>query len=196
VLRAAYDVSQDTGEPVDVRGAIQKLIDANNQARQGGQFEVLRSGETFHVVPTQVRDIQGRWIPQRSVLDTPITFQSGGARDSRELIEAILEEVSVASGQKIVGGRLNVATPCGDLRCIQNERSLGATNEPARDVLIALVSSLNPRYAWVLYYDAAERYYVFNLVLGVERPEPKFERRTPKPGDPTPGVPFNLASVR
>jgi hypothetical protein len=54
------------------------------------------------------------------------------------------------------------------------------------------VNSLNPRYTWVLYYGAPESYYVFNLVLGVQRPEP-----TPKPRDPTPaGVPFNLASTK
>jgi hypothetical protein len=191
-LRATYDVSQETGEPVDMADAIQKLVDANNQARQGGHFEVLRSGETFHVVPTEVRDSKGRWIRQRSVLDTPITFSSGGERDGFELIDAILQEASVASGQKIVGGRANVVMACSSLGCIQDKRTVDARNEPARDVLIRLVNSLNPRYTWVLYYGAPESYYVFNLVLGVQRPEP-----TPKPRDPTPaGVPFNLASTR
>jgi hypothetical protein len=198
-LQATYDVSQDSGEPVDMAGAIQKVIDANNLARHGGHFEVLQSGETFHVVPTEVRDGKGRWIPQHSVLDTPITFSSGGERDGFDLIEAILQEVSVASAQKIVGGRPNVAMTCSSLGCVQNKRTVDARNEPARDVLMRLVNSLNPRYTWVLYYGLPERYYVFNLVLGVERSEPKIEthRPTPKPGDPTPaGVPFNVASTR
>jgi hypothetical protein len=200
-LQATYDVSQDTGEPVDMAGAIQNIVDANNLARRGGRFQMLRGGDTFHVVPTEVRNSKGRWIPQRSVLDTPITFSSDGERDGFELIEAILQEVSVASGQKIVGGRPNVAMVCpsNPLGCAENKRTVDATNEPARDVLIRLVSSLNARYTWVLYYASPERFYVFNLVLGVERPEPKIEHRlpTPKPGDPTPaGVPFNLASAR
>jgi len=191
-LQGTYDVSQDTGEPVDMADAIQRLVDANNRARQGGHFEVLRSGETFHVVPTEVRDSRGRWIPQRSVLDTPITFSSGGERDGFDLIEAILHEVSIASGRKIVGGRPSVAMVCSRLGCAENKRSIDATNEPARDVLMRLVSSLNARYTWVLYYGGPGSDYVFNLVLGAQRPEP-----TPKPRDPTPaGVPFNLASAR
>jgi hypothetical protein len=191
-FHALFDVSQDTGEPVDMADAIQKLVDANNRARQGGHFEVLRSGETFHVVPNEVRDGRGRWIAQRSVLDTPITLSSSGERDGFELVEAILHEVSAASGQKIVGGRPNVAMVCfSSPGCAENERTVDANNESARDVLMRLVRSLNARYTWVLYYVSQDHYYVFNLVLGVERPVP-----TPKPGNPTPGVPFNLASAK
>jgi len=189
-LRAMYDVSQDTGEPVDMADAIQKVIDANNLARFGGHFELLQSGAAFHVVPTEVRDGKGRWVQQRSILDAPITFSSGGEKDGFGLIEAILQQVGAASGQKILGGRPNTAIACGRTGCIENERIVDATNEPARDVLMRLVSSLNPRYTWVLYYDAAERCYYFNLVLGVERGQPKIEQprpRPPKPGDPTPG---------
>ncbi len=177
--------------------AIQKLVDANNLARRGGHFQVLRGDDTFHVVPTEVRDSKGRWIPQRSVLDTPITFSSD-ERDGFELIEAILREVSAASGQEVVGRLASVATACGSLGCAQNKRTIDARNESARDVLIRLVNSLNRRYTWVLYFEPTERSYWFNLVLGVERPEPNIEqhRPTPKPGGPTPGVPFNLASAR
>ena len=198
-LQATYDVSQDTGEPVDMAGAIQRIIDANNRARHGAHFELVRSGDAFHVVPTEVRDGNGRWVPQRSVLEASITFSSGGERDGFELIEAILHELSAASGQKIVGGLAGVAMACGSVGCIQNKRTVDARNEPARDVLIRLVSSLNARYSWVLYYAPDVHYYVFNLVLGVERTEPKIDHHlpTPKPGDPTPaGVPFNLASAK
>ncbi len=72
-------------------------------------------------------------------------------------------------------------------------------NEPARDVLLRLLQSVNPRYTWVLYYKPTECSYWFNLVLGVQRPAPKIEshRPTPKPGDPTPtGVPFKEASAK
>jgi hypothetical protein len=189
-LQATYDVSEETGAPLDMADAIQKIVDANNLARLGGHFEVRQSGATFHVVPTEVRDSKGRWIRQQSLLDAPITFSSEGEKDGFGLIEAILREVSAASGAKIVGGRPAIAINCSSPGCIENERVVDATNEPARDVLVRLVSSLNPRYTWVLYYDASERCYYFNLVLGVERANPKIEHprvRPPKPGDPTPG---------
>jgi hypothetical protein len=196
-FHATYDVSQDTGEPVDMAGAIQAVIDANNLARHGGHFELLRSGETFHVVPTEVRDSKGRWIRQQSVLDTPITFSSGGERDFFALIPSIVKEASAASGQKIVSA--GPSSIVCSLTCDEHKRTVDATNEPARDILLRLLHSMSPRYTWVLYYDPTMHYYVFNLVLGVERPEPKIEpyRPTQKPGDPTPaGVPFNVASAR
>ena len=189
-LQATYDVSEETGAPLDMAAAIQSVVDANNLARFGGHFEVRQSGATFHVVPTEVRDGKGRWVPQQSLLDAPITFSSGGNKDGFGLIEAILREVSAASGERIVGGRPAIAINCTSPGCIENERVVDATNEPARDVLMQLVSSLNPRYTWLLYYDAAERRYYFNLVLGVERGQTKNEHprpRPPKPGDPTPG---------
>ena len=197
-LQATYDVSQATGAPADIADAVQKIIDSNNLARRGGHFELRRSGDTLHVVPTEVRDSNGRWIPQRSVLDEPITYSSGEERNFFELVDAITTEASAASGQKIVsvGGGGSFACSLG---CAEYKRSVEASNEPARDVLVRLLRSMNARYTWVLYYDPTMHYYFFNLVLGIERPEPKIEpyRPTPKPGDPTPtGVPFNVASAR
>ena len=194
VFAATYDVSDDTGQPVDMADAIQKIIDANNAARHGGHFELRRSGDTFHVVPAEIRDRNGHWIPQQSILDVPITFSSGGVRVVFELVEAILKEVSGATGQKIVAGRPTGAFPCSN-PCTAYNRTVDATNEPAREVLMRLLRSINPRYTWVLYYGLPGRSYVFNLVLGRERPEPQIERPRPKPGGPTPGVPANLAST-
>ena len=191
---ATYDVSDDTGQPVDIADAIQKIIDANNAARHGGHFELRRSGDTFHVVPVEIRDGSGHRIPQRSILDAPITFSSGGERVVFELVAAILKEVSAATGQQIVAGRPRGAVPCGS-PCTAYSRTVDATNEPAREVLMRLLRSINPRYTWVLYYGLPERSYVFNLVLGRERPEAQIEQPRPKPGDPTPGVPSNLAST-
>ncbi len=170
VFAATYDVSDDTGQPVDIADAIQKLIDANNVARRGGQFELRRSGDTFHVVPAEVRDRSGHWIPQQSILDVPIAFSSGGERGVFELVEAILKEVSAATGQEIVPGRPRGAVPCS-IPCAAYNRTVDVTNEPAREVLMRLLHSINPRYTWVLYYGLPERSYVFNLVLGRERPE-------------------------
>lgn len=197
-FRATYDVSQDTGEPVDVARAIQTIIDANNLARHGGRFELLRSGQTFHVVPAEVRDSSGLWVRQQSLLDASISFSSGGQRNFFELIAAILKEVGAATGQKIVGGRPSDSFACS-IPCTAFDRAVDASNEPAREVLMRLLHSVSPRYTWVIYYDASAHDYVFNLILGADRPEPKIERApaAPKQGDPTPaGVPFNVASTR
>lgn len=197
-FEAAYEVAEDTGEPVDLTAAIQGLIDANNQAPHGAHFALTRSGDVFHVVPAEIRDGRGRWVPQRSILDVPITFSSAGERGAFELLDAILKVISAATGRDIVGRYASGPLACGT-PCAAYDRKIDATNEPARDVLMRLLHSLNPRYTWLLYYGLPERGYVFNLVLGKERPEPHIEqpRPTPKPGDQTPPrVPFNLASTR
>jgi hypothetical protein len=198
-LHATYDVSQETGAPVDMADAVQNIIDSNNRARQGGHFALHRSGNTLHVVPTEVRDGNGRWIRQQSVLDVPISYSSGGEKNFFELVDAITKEASAASGYKIVSAGFAAGSFACSLGCTEYNRTVDANNESARDVLIRLLRSMNARYTWVLYYDPAMHCYFFNLVLGMERPEPKIEpyRPTPKPGDPTPsGVPFNLASSR
>jgi hypothetical protein len=198
-LQAAYDVSQATGAPVDIDDAVQKIIDSNNRAPSGGHFELRRRGDALHVVPTEVRDSNGRWIRQQSVLDVPITFSSGGERNFFELVDALIKEASGASGQKIVSAGLVAGSFACSRGCAEYNRTVEASNEPARDVLIRLLHSMNARYSWVLYYDPSMRCYFFNIVFGMERPEPKVEpyRPTPKPGDPTPiGVPFNVANAR
>jgi hypothetical protein len=197
-FQAAYDVSQSTGVPVDIGDAVQKIIDSNNLA-QGGHFELDRSGDTLHVVPTEVRDSNGRWIRQQSVLDVPITYSSGVEKNFFELVDAITQEASAASGHKIVSSGFGAGSLACSLGCTEYNRTVDASNESARDVLVRLLRSMNARYTWVLYYDPSMHYYLFNLVLGRERREPKVEpyRPTPKPGDPPPtGVPFNLARAR
>ena len=198
VFQAAYDVAEDTGQPVDLTAAIQSIIDANNQAPHGAHFALRRSGDIFHVVPAEIRDGSGRWMPQRSILDVPITFSSAAERGAFELLDAILKEISAATGRVIIGRYASGPLACG-IPCAAYDRKIDARNEPARDVLMRLLHSLNPRYTWVVYYGLPERSYVFNLVLGKERAEPQIEqpRPTPKPGDQTPPrVPFNLASTR
>ena len=196
VFAATYDVADDTGEPVDIADAIQRIVAANNAARTGARFELRRSGDAFHVVPAAARDGAGRWIPQQSILDVPITFASEGRRGLLELIEGILKEVSAATGLEIVGRHASGSYACG-APCAAHDR-IEAANEPARDVLMRLLQSVNPRYTWVLYYGLPERSYVFNLVLGKERSEPQSDRPqpTPKPGNSTSGVPPNLASAQ
>jgi hypothetical protein len=195
-LKITYDLLEATGQPADMADALRKLVAAKNADNYGGHFELRQSGETFHIVPTAMQDGRGRWIEQQSVLDVPITYSSGGRRDGFELIEAILKEASVASGQKIVGVERS-AFACS-LTCDEFKRTVDAHDEPAREVLAKLLHSLSPRYSWVLNFGPQENCYVFNLVMGAERPAPHVECHwpTPKPGDPTPaGPPFDPAST-
>jgi hypothetical protein len=184
VLQATYEVSEETGQPTDFASAIQAIIDAQNVSTVGGRFAVLQNGQTFHVVPSEIRDSRGAWIKQPSVLDTPITFSSGGPVDGFQLLDGIVKEISTASGQRFWG--VNPGRLMGSLFRYQGE--VEAKDEPARDVLMSVLRSIGPRFTYLLDYDPAGQAYMLSIWLSAAPPEePKPSLPRPKAGDPKPG---------
>jgi hypothetical protein len=187
VLEASYQVSQGTGEPVNVVDTIQRIVEAKNLNPVGGRFEVYPSGDVLHIVPTEVRDSKGNWIKQQSVLSVPITFASEEL-GSYQLIEALLKEVSATSGQDIRGPNWQgLYDPFAG-----HKGKVEARDEPAREVLMRVLHSISPRYTYWASYDPARHLYYFTVVL-TAAPAPALPERlsmeTPRPGNPTPGGP-------
>lgn len=54
-LFASYEVSAGTGTPVDVRRALDSVLDANNLNPFGARFRVQQAEQAQHVIPTQAR---------------------------------------------------------------------------------------------------------------------------------------------
>lgn len=189
VLQTSYTVSTDTAQPVNVASAIQGMVETKNANPVGGRFDVFQSVRAFHVVPVGVRQSNGTWVKQTSVLDVPISL-TVQETDGYHLLEAILEQASAASGQDIRGPVL----PGSPNPLFRYRGKVEATDEPAREVLMTMLHSINPRFSWTLNYDPSDRYYMFNIVLTAEPPLPEvdpFELPVPRPGDPTPsGRPF------
>jgi hypothetical protein len=185
VLETSYAVNKDTGEPVDVASALQAMVEAKNTNPVGGRFAVYQSGQAFHVVPTGIRRRDGAWIPQTSVLDVPISLTVQEA-NGVELLESILKQASAASGQDI-RGPVGPANPL-----FRYTGNVEAQNESAREVLMATLHSINPRFSWTMSYVPGDRYYVLGIVIGAEPPPPAvdpFVFPFPRPGDPTPAGP-------
>jgi len=187
VLEASYQVSRDTGNPVSVADTIQRIVEAKNLNPVGGRFNLYPSRDVFHIVPTEIRDSNGVWIEQQSIFSAPITFASEQS-NGYELIEAILKQVSAASGQEIRGP---VATRLMN-PLVRYTGAVEARDEPAREVLMRVLHSISPRFTYWVSYDPTERNYWFTVVQTAEPapPEPS-PIATPRPGDPTPaGPPF------
>jgi len=187
-LHASYEIAQETGTPVNMKDALNGVVAAKNLNAVGGRFAVYQSGDALHVVPVEVRDSNGAWVKQQSVLNTPITLSSGEL-DGYALMEAILKEVSDASGIKLGLAAENVTNTLGRYR-----GGIEAADEPARDVLLRALHSISPRLTWILNYDPSDRYYFFNVTVVAEPPPPEVPldlSTLPRPGDPTPaGPPF------
>jgi hypothetical protein len=187
VLQTSYAVSRDTAQPVNVALAIQGMVETKNADPVGGRFGVYQSGQAFHVVPVEIRRSNGAWVRQTSVLDVPISLTLQET-DGYHLLEAILKQVSAASGQDIGGpdfGRLS--NPL-----FRYKGKVEAKDQPAREVLMTTLHSINPRFSWTLNYDPSGRSYFFNVVVSAEPLPPAvdpFELPVPRPGDLTPGGP-------
>src|SRR4051812_36445272 len=64
-------LSVNSGRPVE---PINRVLEAQRATGRGGVFQAEQSGEFVHVVPVQIRDSKGAWIPNGSVLDARITI--------------------------------------------------------------------------------------------------------------------------
>lgn len=190
-LQASYQVSSDTGRPVDVASMLDGILEVKNLNPVGGRFAVRQSGDVFHIVPTEVRDSTGHWVKQRSILDTPITISSGEV-SGYELMVEILKELSNASGIEV---GLSAERFTNAFRNYKG--SIQAQDEPARDVLLRALHSISERFTWMLSYapSPSDHYYVFavDLVAAPAREIPVDLSKLPRPGEPTPaGPPFVL----
>jgi hypothetical protein len=163
-LRANYEVSQETGELASVSGALASIVNAKNADAVGGRFKFLQIGDVYHVIPTEIRDSTGAWIKQTSILDVRITLKTGELNGA-ELLEAILGQVSEASGKQVGLGIEGLANTFSAYR-----GSIDIKDEPARDALVNALHAMSGRIGWVLHYVPADMNYFFGVTLAVEPP--------------------------
>jgi hypothetical protein len=133
-----------------IASVLDQLTRAQAIRREGGRFRVVQVGDVFHVVPTEVRDRNGKWIAQTSILEAPISLPMEG-RSADGMINSICKAVSAATHVQVglgsrVGGIYDPSNP--------QPYRLGADNERARDVLVRALGLLNASQAltWVLFY--------------------------------------------
>lgn len=129
--------------------ALEKLLGQLVQQQlthgSGGHFQVRQAGGEFHIVPSEIRDRNGQWVSQRSILDVPISIPLQ-VRYMRPMLTAICDAVSAAAHVKVTlgtGAEIDNAIP---------SYSLAATNEPARTVLIRALATISPKLSWALFY--------------------------------------------
>ena len=180
-LQVTYEVNTDSNQPVSCANVLAAILQAARVNPSGGRFAVKQQGEMFHVVPAQVRDISGKWVQQTPILDTPITLYVE-QQDYHQLIEAIVAEVSKASGEKVVLYDDQFAPSFAN-----RIGRVNATNQPARDVLMTALHAMSDRFTYRLLYDPGVKYYGLNLHLAAEPPqEPAPTHAQPVPDGPSP----------
>jgi hypothetical protein len=156
--------------------ALNQLMTAQSIRGAGGRYRVIQVGDVFHVIPTEVRDQNGNWTAQRSILDVPISLPMED-RSEAEMIDAIVKAVSAEAHIKFylasgVGGGIGNPNRPRPYR-------LGADNEPARDVLRRALALLNDPKAgtwiaqklrWQIFYDSPDNRYFLNIAVVPDLP--------------------------
>jgi hypothetical protein len=147
---------------------LQQLISQAN-ATDGGRFRLDQVGDTFNIVATEVRDVNGNWTTQPSLFDVRITVPTQ-ERSVYAMLRAILDAVGAANHTRV---GLYDDRP-GPLGALENIRAAqGANDEVARDVLARTLAEANQRFAWRTGYDrVTNMYYMTILVVGSKIPAP------------------------
>jgi hypothetical protein len=154
-LPASTDIN-----PRDLASILRLLARTQGTSSRGGHFRVEQIGDVFHLVPTEVRDRKGNWSHYNSLLDTPISLPEQ-ERSESELYQAIADAVGAATDVRlwmIVNGGIVMGMVVPQLRT-----SMGATREPARNVLMRALQLHRSRRTWALLHGPEEGNNMFAL---------------------------------
>ncbi len=158
----SYPVSLQSGAPEDTQSFLSTMIGAYHEAGGGARFEVrYTADDIYHIVPTAIRDKDGRWAAYHAVLDSRISIPPQSL-DGRAMLDVIVEAISDAAGKPVHVARAHAAFA-------EHQGLLAANNEAARDVLTRTLEAIadsaftETRLAWALDYGPEVGYYVLNL---------------------------------
>jgi len=144
----------------DVGSALTLLVQSSRA--HGGHFRVLSADGTFHIVPTEVRGVDGNWNATTSILDGSITLPVA-ERTEIALMDEFCKQVSASAHVAVViGGGI---WPGPRINGEPVRYPFGADKLVARDVLVkALALNRAAKRTWELLYDASQRKYFLNVL--------------------------------
>jgi hypothetical protein len=135
---------------------LENLLQAYNASGHPGVFRLANTGATFHVIPVRSRGADGVDKELPAVLDAPIFVPHGG-RTAHELLLAIVERVSRATGVSVGLG----SYPVNWSLQTQVEGAVGY--EPARTALVRLLDSPRLKFSWRMFYAPDMKRYFLNI---------------------------------
>lgn len=145
-------------------GVLNNLVESWRDSNQGGaHFQVEQQDGIFHVIPLEIRDVNGNWQPVQSVLATPISLPSN-PRTERDMFDAIARAISANASTKVVCN-LNGGFIIG-LRASEGATKtyvIGAQNEPADSVLARAFELVGQKMTWILTYSPTMHWYFLNI---------------------------------
>jgi hypothetical protein len=142
----------------NIESVLQEILKSHDREVGAGKFRIEKGKDVFHVIPIAVKNANGVFTSQTSVLDTKISLPMR-ERSGFQMLDAICRAVSNEQHK-----RLEVATAPMNL-FLQNRTTLGFSNEKARDVLIKFLQNVDQsgRLSWQLLYEPGMKTYALNI---------------------------------
>ncbi|MFY9741770.1 MAG: hypothetical protein WA252_01620 [Candidatus Sulfotelmatobacter sp.] len=133
------------------------IVGAYNQSSNPSRFELRRSSEgDFYVVGTSARNRTKTTSPQHSLLDTPVTVASRD-RTIADTINLLCHELEGQNHVPVSVGILPRALVA------YTTVKIGASEVPAREILIRSLKAARRSLYWCLFFDPASKGYVLNI---------------------------------
>jgi hypothetical protein len=161
----------DSGSEPSAEAALRKILDAYHQQTTGPRFQIVASAYGLHIVPLQVHDERGQFVPARNLLDASVDVLPQ-ERTATEHFRALCATLGSFFGMDIhyFDGSLflNNTTSFEQHFAAQPARFTWGTNGlTARDAVIGLLERSATTYSWSLRCEEGEtpkdRMCVFNI---------------------------------
>lgn len=135
---------------------LQRWLEAHESSDLPGRFRLERNGEILHVVPAQAKGLDGAAVEQRPILDLEVTLPAG-RRTAVETLEALVQALDSQVEEKVILGLVpvNLLSQAPGLESVEGEK--------ARVALVRLLSTVERKLSWQLFYDPGLRWWVLNL---------------------------------
>jgi hypothetical protein len=142
-FRFTYGVPAVTSA-AEASAILKGLLEEYHRSGHPGVFRLVQTGTTFHVVPSEAKNVQGISQATSSLLDMPISIHSGGRTDL-QMLEAVVQALGRATGAKIWLG----SAPLNLL--MQTHDYASVTNAPARTVLMRMLEGTGQNLSWQVF---------------------------------------------
>lgn len=151
-----FNVDPINGLPSDPAAMLNGMIEAHEEAGNPGGFRWEGRGTRFDIVPVGMRDVHGQPAAVAPILNTRINLE-GGQRSVLDVVHEIAASLSNAGPYPVTVGQVLVNL------FRQQQTSISAQGETARDVLHRLTGTLNEPISYQLFYDPGLKFYALNL---------------------------------
>ncbi len=141
---------------IDVEGIVRGIVAEFNSTGYAGEYGVIASGNTLHVVPVSSRSVTGARAARRSLLDREVVI-AAGRYTGRELLQIVLDQVNEQQEFQIVMGTVSSSA------WASTTLEMPEGSYMARDVLLRINASQLSPISWSMLFEPMARQYYLNI---------------------------------